>query len=161
MIALKTGYIAADDARILSVDTTITNGKDSTIQNGIVWVNGKNKLKGDYYIPSGANTVLFNNAINKIEWKNIKVIEDNMMCGIDINNQLYCWGNMSISGTKTFMLPIFMSNLHDENKDFLLVENDSSNVLTTMTSGEWLTSSAYVINYPTYISGFNYEFIFK
>lgn len=161
LIALKTGYIAADDARILSVDTTITNGKDSTIQNGIVWVNGKNQLKGDYYIPSGANTVLFNNAINKIEWKNIKVIEDNMMCGIDINNQLYCWGNMSISGTKTFMLPIFMANLHDENKDFLLVENNSSNVLTTMTSGEWLTSSAYVINYPTYISGFNYEFIFK
>ena len=75
---------------------------------------------------------------------------------------MYCWGKMSVSGTKTYMLPIFMTNLHDENKDFLIVENNASNVITNMTtSSEWLTSGEYVIKYPTYVGGFNYEFIFK
>lgn len=161
LVTTKTGYVKEDDARILSVDTTITNGKDSTIINGIVWINGKNQLKGDYFIPTGVDLNLFNDSISKIKWKTIKVIEDNMMCGIDINYQMYCWGKMSISGTKTYMLPIFMANLHDENKDFLITENNTSNVVTNMTSSEWLTSGEYVIKYPTYIGGFNYEFIFK
>lgn len=161
LIDKKVGYVKEDDARILSVDTTITNGKTTTEVNGIVWVNGKNQLKGDYFIPTGVDSILFNDAISKIKWQTIKIIEDNMMCGIDINYQLYCWGKMSVSGTKTYMLPMFMANLHDENKDFLVVENNTSNVVTNMTSGEWSVSGEYVINYPTYISGFNYQFIFK
>lgn len=153
LIESKIGYDSINDARILSTDTTLTNG--------IIWVNGKNQLKGDIHIPTGADTNLFNNTISKIEWKEIRVINDKMMCGIDKSNQLYCWGDMAVSGVGTFMLPMFMANLHDEKKDYLLLENDSANTITNMTSGEWLNSGNYVMKYPTYIGGFNYEFIFK
>ena len=113
---------------------------------------------------------MFKDAIKQIKWKKIKVIQDdNGMCGIDVNNQMYCWGMMSYYGPDmrdTFMLPVFNTNLYDTNKDFLIVEGGNSN-LTNMTSDEWSTTNsdgktgAFFMKYPTYIGGFNYEFIFK
>ncbi len=98
------------------------------------------------------------------------------MCGIDINDQMYCWGIQSFyrDGTSysdymgnTFMIPVFNTNLYDINKDFLVVEGGHNGYLTSITSGEWsITNSdgktgAFFMKYPTYIGGFNYEFIFK
>lgn len=98
------------------------------------------------------------------------------MCGIDINNQMYCWGIMSFyrDGTtyndrlgNTFMIPVFNTNLYDSDKDFLVAEGGHNGYLTNMTSGSWsMTNSAgktgaFFMKYPTYIGGFNYEFIFK
>ena len=150
-------YDEISDARILSVDFSknVTDNSD-----GIVWVNSKNQLKGDYKI-SSTNDALFENAISQIQWKEIRVIsDDNAMCGIDVNDQMYCWGNMTNSSGTGLILPLFNANLHDENKDFLLLEK-TSGAITTMTSGTWLNNSKFYIKYPTYIGGFNYEFIFK
>ena len=98
------------------------------------------------------------------------------MCGIDVNNQMYCWGiqsfyrNGSASNDyagNTFMIPVFNTNLYDLNKDFLVAEGGSDGYLTNMTSEVWsITNSAgktgaFFMKYPTYIGGFNYEFIFK
>lgn len=150
-----------DDARILSVDFT---------KNGMVWVNSKNQLKGDYTLSS--TDALFEDAISQIQWAKIKVIRDDnnkdnkAMCGIDVNNQMYCWGYMVVNSSAQndsvsgLLLPMFNANLHDETKDFLFLEN-SSNSITTVTSGDWIKDSKYFIKYPTYIGGFNYEFIFK
>jgi hypothetical protein len=154
-------YDEIDDARILSVDFSkkITDNSD-----GIVWVNSKNQLKGDYKIFSNNNSLennLFENTISQINWKKIRVISDqNAMCGIDVNDQMYCWGDMINSSGTGYTLPLFNANLHDENKDFLLLEKVSSSI-TPMTSGIWQNNSIYYIKYPTYIGGFNYEFIFK
>ncbi|QKF65744.1 hypothetical protein AVENP_0164 [Arcobacter venerupis] len=156
-----TSYNQTDDARILSVDFSRKVGElsQSSAGTGIVWVNSKNQLKGDYQISSG-NDDLFENTILKIQWKEIKVIgDDNAMCGIDVNDQMYCWGNMVNSSGTGLILPLFNANLHDESKDYLLFEKTNS--LTTMTSGDWVNNSKYYIKYPTYIGGFNYEFIFK
>ena len=150
-------YNETDDARILSVDFSkkISNGSD-----GMVWVNSKNQLKGDYTLSSTADA-LFENAVSQIQWAKIKVIgDDNAMCGIDVNNQMYCWGNMVNSLGNGLLLPMFNANLHEETKDFLFFEN-SSNSITSVTSGDWIKDSKYFIKYPTYIGGFNYEFIFK
>ncbi|MDD2886271.1 MAG: hypothetical protein PHY66_00605 [Aliarcobacter sp.] len=150
-------YDETNDARILSVDFSkdITDSSD-----GIVWVNSNNQLKGNYKI-SSIYDALFENAISQIKWKDIRVIsDDNAMCGIDVNDQMYCWGNMVNPSGTGWILPLFNANLHDENKDFLLVEKKSGSI-TTMTSGTWLNNSKFYIKYPTYIGGFNYEFIFK
>ena len=150
-------YNETDDARILSVDFSkkISNGSD-----GMVWVNSKNQLKGDYTLSSTADA-LFENAVSQIQWAKIKVIgDDNAMCGIDVNNQMYCWGNMVNSSGNGLLLPMFNANLHEETKDFLFLEN-LSNSITSVTSGDWIKDSKYFIKYPTYIGGFNYEFIFK
>ena len=79
---------------------------------------------------------------------------------------MYCWGVQTYSSTtnqedNTFMLPVFNTNLFDVNKDYLVAEGGTSTTPTTMTSGTWLSSSKFYIKYPTYIGGFNYEFIFK
>ena len=157
-------YVAADDSNILSVDFTST---------GIVWVNSKNELKGNYYTTDNGSDTIFLSAIRAIKWKKIKVIEDsNGMCGIDIYNQMYCWGIQSfyrddMAEGNTFMIPVFNTNLYDLTKDFLVAEGGSTGYLTNITSGNWsVTNSdgktgAFFIKYPTYIGGFNYEFIFK
>lgn len=174
-------YVVEDDNEILSMDlSSKLNGSSLQYGRGIVWVNGKNQLKGDYFTDKNRDDELFKEAIKRIKWKKIKVVEDdNGMCGIDIYNQMYCWGIVSYyragSSTtgrlgNTFMLPAFNTNLYDINKDYLLVEgggNNSGGYLTNMTSGDWsVTDSkgnagAFFIKYPTYIGGFNYEFIFK
>ncbi|MGB1226880.1 MAG: hypothetical protein ACPG9K_03235 [Poseidonibacter sp.] len=166
-------YKEGDDNEILSVDfSSKTPISESTWNTGIVWVNGKNELKGDYFTDDNKNDDFFKSAISKIKWKKIKVIEDdNGMCGIDIYNQMYCWGKMSFyrsgSGSSnivgnTFMLPVFNTNLYDADKDFLVAEGGYSAYLTKMTSGEWNSSgNDFFIKYPTYIGGFNYEFTFK
>ena len=115
-----------------------------TRSSGIVWVNSKNELKGDYFTADNQNDNIFKSAIKKIKWKKIKVIDDdNGMCGIDINNQMYCWGIMSFykNGStnldymgNTFMIPVFNTNLYDTDKDFLVAEGGEGN-LTNMTSG--------------------------
>lgn len=166
-------YVEEDDNDILSVDfSSKAPISESTWNTGIVWVNGKNELKGDYFTSDNKNDDFFKSAIAKIKWKKIKVIEDdNGMCGIDIYNQMYCWGKMSFyrSGSdntakagNTFMLPVFNTNLYDSDKDFLVAEGGYSSHLTKMTSGDWNPSgNDFFIKYPTYIGGFNYEFIFK
>lgn len=165
-------YVAENDAEILSVDFSrkLTDTNKSNSSTGIVWVNSKNELKGDYFTTTNKDDKMFKDAIKQIKWKKIKVIQDdNGMCGIDVNNQMYCWGMMSYYGSDmrdTFMLPVFNTNLYDTNKDFLIVEGGNSN-LTNMTSDEWSTTNsdgktgAFFMKYPTYIGGFNYEFIFK
>lgn len=160
-------YIEADDTDILSVDFTST---------GIVWVNSNNKLKGNYYTSENSSDSIFLNSIDQIKWKKIKVIEDaNGMCGIDIYNQMYCWGIQSfyrndMSEGNTYMIPVFNTNLYDLTKDFLIAEGGNTSsigYLTNITSGSWSTTNsdgktgAFFIKYPTYIGGFNYEFIFK
>lgn len=168
-------YVAEDDAEILSVDFSTKLGE--AWNTGIVWVNGKNELKGDYFTADNANDDFFKEAISRIKWKMIKVADDdNGMCGVDIYNQMYCWGKMSFTEeghtisnavNNTFMLPIFNANLHDLDKDFLVAEGGAEyggvdGYITKMTSGEWNPSeNDYFIKYPTYIGGFNYEFIFK
>jgi hypothetical protein len=167
-------YVEEDDTEILSVDfSSKLDGTTLKWNEGIVWVNGKNELKGDYFTYDNKNDDFFKEAILKIKWKKIKVIEDdNGMCGIDINNQMYCWGKMSYyragsdSTSKmgnTFMLPVFNTNLYDLEKDFLVTEGGQNAYLTKMTSGEdWNPSgNDFFIKYPTYIGGFNYEFKFK
>ena len=153
-------YNEQDDNELIYVDFT---------SNGVVWVNSKNQLKGDYFTTENQSDTVFKKSVEKIKWKKIKVIEDdNGMCGIDIYNQMYCWGMQSFyrsgyADGNTFMIPVFNTNLYDSNKDYLVSEG-SSNFLTNMTSGDWTTSDSkgpFFIKYPTYIGGFNYEFIFK
>jgi hypothetical protein len=166
-------YVAGDDDTILSVDISSTLGgtEANDWNKGIVWINSKNELKGDYFTTQNVNDQVFKSAIKKIKWKKIKVIEDdNGMCGIDIYNQMYCWGAMSYyrTGTSyvgnTFMIPIFNTNLFDLDKDYLVAEGGNNGYLTNMTSGDWTTTDSkgpFFMKYPTYIGGFNYEFIFK
>lgn len=161
------------DTDLLSVDFSTKLGEG--VNSGIVWVNSKNELKGDYFTSENVNDDFFKEAIAKIKWKKIKVIQDdNGMCGIDIYNQMYCWGKMSFNRSydyktpeisnmgNTFMLPVFNTNLYDLKKDFLVTEGGQDSYLTKMTSGDWNPSgNDFFIKYPTYIGGFNYEFIFK
>ena len=162
-------YNATNDTAILSVDISNIPDSESDIDSGIVWVNDRNELKGDYFTSENINDDFFKAAIAKIKWKKIKVIQDdNGMCGIDTSNQMYCWGNMSVYRTdsstdgSTFMLPVFNTNLYDLDKDFLLVEGSKSGYLTKMTSGDWNPpGNDFFMKYPTYIGGFNYEFTFK
>ena len=172
-------YSAINDSEILSVDFSrkLTDTDKSKPSNGIVWINGKKELKGDYFTATNKDDTMFKNAIKKIKWEKIKVIDDdNGMCGIDEYYQMYCWGIQSFYRTgnsysdymgNTFMIPVFNTNLHDLNKDFLVAEGGYNGHLTNMTSGEWSTTNingingAFFMKYPTYIGGFNYEFDFK
>jgi hypothetical protein len=142
---------------VLSIDLT----KDGSI----VYVNTDNQLIGTYF---NSFDTTFKNTISGMSWKSIKVLDDtDSMCGINTDNQMYCWGIQSYtdstnSEANTYMLPVFNTNLYDSTKDYMVAEGGSSSTLTTMTSGStWLSSSRFNIKYPTYIGGFNYEFIFK
>jgi hypothetical protein len=146
-------------AGILSVDLT-SNGT-------VVYVNASNQLISSYFNTSSFDDT-FRTTINSMLWKSIKVLEDtnNSMCGINTDNQMYCWGvqtylSSSNNEENTYMLPIFNTNLYDSTKDYLVAEGGASNTLTTMTSGTWWNNSKFYIKYPTYIGGFNYEVIFK
>ena len=166
-------YTEKDDTNLLSVDfSSKLNGQTLEWNKGVVWVNEKNELKGDYFTYENSIDQIFKDAIKKIKWKKIKVIsDDNGMCGIDIYNQMYCWGIQSFYRSantdldnmgNTFMIPVFNTNLFDLEKDYLVAEGGNRD-LTNMTSKEWERTSdgAFFIKYPTYIGGFNYEFIFK
>jgi hypothetical protein len=167
-------YKEADDTNLLSVDfSSKLSGSTLRVNEGIVWVNEKNELKGDYFTADNVGDNMFINAIKKIKWKKIKVIsDDNGICGIDTNNQMYCWGIQSfyrnVATTNddignTFMIPVFNTNLFDLDKDYLVAEGGRTGYLTNMTEKEWKRDSdgAFFIKYPTYIGGFNYEFTFK
>ena len=176
------GYDPINDAEILSVDFSrkideqgLTNRYKPS--SGIVWINSKYQLQGDYFTSSNEKDTIFKEAIKQIKWKKIKVIDaDNGICGIDINNQMYCWGIQSFYRDgdssidymgNTFMIPVFNTNLYDSDKDFLVAEGGYNGYLTNMTSDTWETTNsagktgAFFMKYPTYIGGFNYEFIFK
>ncbi len=147
----------ADKTSVLSIDLL----SDGTV----VYVNASNQLISDYFSTFDDT---FKNTINSMLWKSIKVLEDtnNSMCGINTDNQMYCWGVQTYLGSSnneenTYMLPVFNTNLYDSTKDYLVAEGGASNTLTTMTSGTWWNNSKFFIKYPTYIGGFNYEFIFK
>jgi len=177
LIKASPDYNVNNDVEILSIDFSSKLDGSLKINEGIVWVNGNNELKGDYFTAENKEDNLFKDAIKKIKWKKIKVIQDdNAMCGIDIYNQMYCWGIMSFyrSGTSnyddmgnTYMIPVFNTNLYDLDKDYLVSEGAANNFLTNMTSDDWSAtnsdniSGAFFIKYPTYIGGFNYEFKFK
>ncbi|UTJ06668.1 hypothetical protein [Arcobacter roscoffensis] len=179
IISSYSNYDSNDDAELLDVDISSKLVSGSLQENsGVVWINSKNELKGDYFTVSNANDDFFKASIAKIKWKKIKVIEDdNGMCGIDIYNQMYCWGIISYfrnengylanNAGNTFMLPIFNTNLYDLNKDYMLTEGGYNGYLTNMTSNDWSTTNsdgktgAFFMKYPTYIGGFNYEFEFK
>jgi len=140
-----------EDNDIIDVDFSRTIGELSTTDTstGVVWINSENELKGDYY-PSSSEQNAFKTAIEKIKWKKIKVInENNSMCGIDINNQMYCWGELysEVNGIQTYILPIFNTNLNDLTSSDLVQEGSERKL--------------FILNYPTYIGGFNYDFIFK
>ncbi|MDX4040315.1 RCC1 domain-containing protein [Aliarcobacter skirrowii] len=177
-------YDATKDAKIISADISKTINdlnNPSNFSSGVVWVNEHNELKGDMFFSSShSNDKYFTDAIKKIKWIQVKVIqEENGICGIDINNQMYCWGMQSYyrkaSGStswgNTFMIPVFNTNLYDLDKDFLMVEG-ASDYLTNISSGDWVGEvdgtdggkshkDAFFIKYPTYIGGFNYEYKFK
>ncbi|MDZ7818121.1 MAG: hypothetical protein U5K55_05700 [Aliarcobacter sp.] len=139
---------------------------DLTANGTAVYVTSDNKLISSHF-DSFDNT--FKNTINGMSWKSIKVLDDtDAMCGLNTDNQLYCWGIQSYTHStdteaNTYMLPVFNTNLYDSTKDYLVVEGGDSNILTPITSeSTWLSSSGkFNIKYPTYIGGFNYEFIFK
>ncbi len=175
-------YVAINDSEILSIDFSRKINEQGLSNrykpsSGIVWVNSKNELKGDYFTSSNEGDKIFTDAIKNIKWKKIKVIDDdNGMCGIDLNNQMYCWGIQSFyrNGNdnsdymgNTFMIPVFNTNLYDLKTDFLVAEGGYNGYLTNMTIDDWSTTNAdgktgaFFIKYPTYIGGFNYEFIFK
>ncbi len=150
---------------VLSIDLT-SNGT-------VVYVTSDNKLISTHF---DSMDTTFKNTINSMSWKSIKVLEDtnNSMCGLNKDNQMYCWGvqsytDGSVDEKNTFMLPIFNTNLYDLTKDYLVAEGGgTSSILTNMTSGVWDDDTndtdnkgAFVIRYPTYIGGFNYEVIFK
>ena len=148
----------------LSVDLTFNGTNDGTV----VYVDSQNKLKSTYFDNTSIFDTTFRNTINSMSWKSIKVLDtNNSMCGINTDNQMYCWGVQTYSDSttqenNTFMLPVFNTNLYDTNKDYLVAEGGTSTAPTTMTSGTiWLSSSKFNIKYPTYIGGFNYEVIFK
>lgn len=184
IINTYSSYDSNDDAELLDVDISSKLVSGSLQENsGVVWVNSKNELKGDYFTASNVNDDFFKASIAKIKWKKIKVIEDdNGMCGIDIYNQMYCWGLMSYYRTggdygdftgNTFMLPVFNTNIYDLDKDYIVAEGGYDGYLTNMTSDDWskddvtaggdggLKDGAFFLKYPTYIGGFNYEFEFK
>ncbi len=144
----KSSSFLEEDKSILSFDYN---------NNGVIWVNSNNKLKGTF---TGVDD-LFTKTINQISWEKIKVVSSNNgICGIDINKQMYCWGDLSNANNDGFVIPIFGSNLQDENKDFIFLEKDGSSIMS-VTSGDWVSGSKYFIKYPTFIGGFNYDVIFK
>ena len=164
----------SEDKAILSVDlSSRVFGSQFSEGEGIVWVNANNELKGDYFTLANQNDEFFKQAIQRISWKKIRVLEDeNGICGIDVNNQMYCWGFMSYFSkhNSSYMMPVFNANLHDENKDYMFAiagnKELSDNYLTKMTSGTWMAEDSsgkesFFIRYPTYIGGFNYDFEFK
>lgn len=184
LIPTKWEYSADNDKEIISADISRTINDLTNlakISNGIVWINSKNELKGDIFIAGNQNDTYFLDSIKKIKWKQIKVIdENNGMCGIDINNQMYCWGVQSyyrVVGSlerykvaSTYLIPVFNTNLYDLKKDFMVVEA-GDDYITPLSSSEWQTTivsqdnkthtDAFFMKYPTYIGGFNYEFEFK
>lgn len=144
----KSSSFLEEDKSILSFDYN---------NNGVIWVNSNNKLKGTF---TGADE-LFTKTINQISWEKIKVVSSNNgICGIDTNKQMYCWGDLSNANNDGFVIPIFGSNLQDENTDYMFLEKDGSSI-TKVTSGDWIANSKYFIKYPTFIGGFNYDVIFK
>lgn len=144
---------------------------DLTADGTAVYVSADNKLISSYFSTSTFDTTFdttFINTINSMNWKSIKVLDDtDSMCGINTDNQMYCWGIQSYTDStnpeaNTYMLPVFNTNLFDSTKDYMVAEGGSSSSLTTMTSGTtWLSNGKFNIKYPTYIGGFNYEFTFK
>ncbi|WP_419764067.1 MAG: hypothetical protein ACNI28_09760 [Arcobacter sp.] len=168
LIKTYSDYIEADDSEIVAIDLS---NKLAGSSDGIVWVNGKHELKGDYVTSANSSDATFTTTVSKIKWKTIKVLDEkNATCGIDINNQMYCWGIMSSQKegsldenkvANTFMIPVFNTNLFDLDKDYLVVEGGDSGYLTNMTSEEWNDNGTFYLKYPTYIGGFNYEFTFK
>lgn len=176
LIENKAGYDEESDKEIISADLSKAIGDTDYYGTGIAWINSKGELKGDIYVDnSQKNDALFNDAIKKIKWTQIKVIdENNGMCGIDINNQMYCWGEQAYYRTdggdatnklaNTYMIPIFNTNLFDLKKDFMVGEA-SSNGITKIGYENWQpaasSSKSFNMKYPTYIGGFNYEFEFK
>ncbi|OCL82245.1 hypothetical protein AAW30_01530 [Arcobacter porcinus] len=177
-------YDPKKDNRIISADIAKTINdlnNPSKFSSGVVWVNEHNELKGDIFFNTNhKNDKIFNESIKKIKWVQVKVIqEENGICGIDVNHQMYCWGVQayyrnaieSTSWGNTYMIPVFNTNLYDLNKDFLVLEG-ASDYLTGISSGEWVDSvkgadggtthnDAFFMKYPTYIGGFNYEYEFK
>lgn len=183
LITNKWRYNAEDDKNIISADVSRTVSELSNMHkmsSGIVWINDKNELKGDIFTSANQNDSYFIDSIKKIKWTQIKVIdENNGMCGIDINSQMYCWGVQSYyrnatgrtSIGTTYLIPVFNTNLYDLKKDFMVVDA-GIDYITPISSTEWQTTisatsenarhdDAFFMKYPTYIGGFNYDFEFK
>jgi hypothetical protein len=139
---------------------------DLTKNGTVVYVNSANQLISTHF---DSFDTTFKNTINSMLWKSVKVLDDenDAMCALNTDNQLYCWGIQSYYKlelgdikTSTFMLPVFNTNLFDSKTDYLVAEAEDDK-LTEMSSGTWEDDDTFYIKYPTYIGGFNYEVTFK
>ncbi|WP_198304243.1 hypothetical protein [Arcobacter vandammei] len=78
--------------------------------------------------------------------------------GIGVKSQLYCWGNVGRS------LPILNTGLYDISKipsvNKLFITQESEN-MNQMAYDNYNNAGNLFLKYPTYISGFDYDFKFK
>lgn len=121
---------------------------DAIVSNNtlkVVWINGDGKIKGDVNVLNYSSSLddykKLEYALISSSWKKIKFVTENTICAINDSYQLYCWGNVGFNNGS--ILPIINSNQFDK---FIEDGNDVS---------------SYKLKYPTYINGFNYDFIFK
>ena len=145
------------DSNILSADM-IANDEYGSDRFNVVWVNENNELKGDYNvsglgygllsflgISSDSGLYRLEIAVNSIEWLRVKYIDKESICAISTSFETYCWGRVGFDDNKyeTISIPIYNTNQFDT----MVLDGGDVNGLE--------------IKYPTYISGFNYDFIFK
>ena len=139
-------YLSSDDSSIIDIDVIAVDGY-SNDNVDVVWINENNQLKGDYNVLGLDNSDedKLDFAVNYTKWKKVKFIDEKTICAIDTSYQLYCWGRVGFDDAKyeTIILPIL--NTNNFNK-FVYDGNDVKGL---------------ELKYPTYISGFNYDFIFK
>jgi len=112
-----------------------------------VWIDENNEIKGDYNVLDLVRTDedKLDFAIKNNKWLKVKFIDEELVCAIDTNYQTYCWGKVGLDDNKyeTIAIPIFNTNHFDS----MVYDGDDVKDLK--------------LKYPTYISGFNYDFEFK
>lgn len=128
-----------EDNEIISFDYT---------SNAIVWVDNKNKLKGKL-LTEEKKDKNFGTIIDSMSWLKIKVVnEHDAMCGLTTNSELYCWGDMRNSDKTSSVVPLFNTNQYAEDEDFMF--------------GDLISKEKYYkLDFPTFISGFNYDVEFN
>ncbi len=113
-----------------------------------IWINKNNEIKGDFNILDlqiFGGKYIFIDRIKSNKWLKVKFIDEELVCAIDTNYQTYCWGKVGFDDNnyETIAIPIFNTNHFDS----MVYDGDDVKDLE--------------LKYPTYISGFNYDFEFK